>query len=60
VPVEVVQFLLKLLLKHNSCCVPRFLLLVATKLLTVKLYSCYAKESEILERSDILPPTPQT
>jgi len=35
-------------------------LLVATKLLTAKLYSFNAKkESEILERSEISPPTPQ-
>jgi len=24
VPTEMVQFLLELLLKHNSCCAPRF------------------------------------
>jgi len=36
-------------------------LLVATKLLTAKRQSCYDKvsESDILERSGILPPTPQ-
>ena len=58
IPVEMVQFFLKLLLKHVSCCAPRFPLI-----LTVKFHSLYVKESqsEILERSesDILPPTPQ-
>jgi len=34
-------------------------LLVATKLLTAKLHSRYVKESEILEWSDVLPPTLQ-
>jgi len=29
VPVETVRFLLKLLLKQNSCCVPRFPLIVS-------------------------------
>jgi len=52
IPVELVQFLLKLLLKHISCCAPRFLL-------TAKFHSLYVKESEIWEKSDILPPTPQ-
>jgi len=45
IPVEMVQFLLKLLLKQISCCVPRFPLI-----LTVKFHSIYVKESE----SDIL------
>jgi len=60
VPVEMVQLLLKLLLKQISCCAPRFPLI-----LTAKFHSLYVKcresESEILERSesDILPPTPQ-
>ena len=46
---------------ENSCYVPRFPLSVATKLLTSKLHSRCVKESasENLERSDILPPTPQ-
>jgi len=47
----------------NSCCVVRFhWLLVAPKLLTSKLHSkldLKESDSEILERSDILPPTPQ-
>jgi len=58
IPVEMVQFLLKLLLKQISCCAPRFQLI-----LTAKFHSPYVKESEseILERSesDILHPTPQ-
>ena len=62
---------------ENSCCVPRFpLILGATKVLTAKLHSCYVEESELvseilersewalksetLERSDILPLTPQS
>ena len=51
IPVEMVQFHMKLLLKqrilavhHNFCCV-----LVATKFLTGKLHSLYVKESEILK-----------
>ena len=69
IPVEMVQFLLKILLKEIILAVYHDLhwLLVATKLLTSKLHSRYVKEleSEILERSelesesDILPPTPQ-
>jgi len=49
IPVEMVQFLLKLLLKHISCCAPRF-----PFILTAKLHSLYVKESEsgILERSE--------
>jgi len=56
IPVEMVQFLLKLLLKQISCCAPRFALI-----LQAKFHSLYVKESEseILERLDILPPTPQ-
>ena len=53
-----VQFLLKLLQKENSCCAPRFPLI-----LKAEFHTLYVKESEILERSksesDILPPTPQ-
>jgi len=47
IPVEMVQFFLKLLLKQLSCCAPHFPLI-----LTAKLYSLYVKESEseILER----------
>jgi len=68
IPVESAQFLIKLLLKQNSCCAPRFPLsvtAVATNFLAAKLHSLYGKESqsEILERSvlesDISPPTPQ-
>ena len=73
VPVEMLQFRLKFLLKQRIIAVQHDFrwLLVATKLLTAKLHSCYAKESkpeilerlesvsEILEWSDILPPTPQ-
>jgi len=63
-PVEMVQFLLKRLLKQNSCCgyVPHFhLLLVVTKLLTTKLIHVMLKswKFERLE-SNILPLTPQT
>ena len=56
IPVEMVQFLLKLLLKQSSCCAPRF-----TLILTTNFHFLYVKESEILERSelDILPPAPQ-
>ena len=58
-PVELVQFLLKPLLKQRFfCCVPRFPLI-----LTVNFHSLYVKESEsvILESAgtDILSPTPQ-
>jgi len=51
IPVEILQFLLKLLLKQISCCVPRCPLI-----LTAKFHSLYVKESEseILEsRSQI-------
>jgi len=62
-----VQFLLKLLLKEMILAVYHDFhwLLVATKLLTAKLHSCYVKESvsEISKRSelesDILPLPPQ-
>ena len=64
--VDMVQFLLKCLCKLRFIAVYLGFhwLLVATKLLTAKLHSCYAMESEsdILERSelesDILTPTP--
>jgi len=60
--VEMVQFILKLTLKQISCCAPRFPLI-----LTAKLHSLYAKESEseslkrseLESESDILPPTLQ-
>ena len=42
IPVEMVQFLFKLLLKHISCCAPRFPLI-----LTAKVHSLCIKESEI-------------
>jgi len=42
IPVEMVQFLLKLLLKQISFCVPRFPLI-----LTAKYHSLYAKESGV-------------
>ena len=72
IPVEMVQFLLKLLLNQVSCCAPRFPLM-----LTAKFHYLYVKESEILEKvgvrnfgksaseilessePDISPPTPQ-
>jgi len=54
IPVELAQFLLKILLKQISCCAPRFPLI-----LTADFHSLYVKESEILGRSDILPSTPQ-
>jgi len=47
IPVEMVQFLSKLLLKQISCCVPRF-----TLILTAKYHSLYVKESEILSKSE--------
>ena len=50
IPVEMVQFLLKLSLKQNSCCAQRFPLI-----LTVKFHSLDVKESE----SEILSPTPK-
>jgi len=54
IPVEMVQFLLKCLLKQISCYAPR-----SPLILTAKFHSLYVKESEskILERpeSDILP-----
>jgi len=52
VPVEMVQFLMKLLLKQRILAVHNGFhwLIVATKLLTAKLHSLYVKESEILER----------
>jgi len=56
IPVEMVQFLLKFsLLKQIYCCAPQFPLI-----LTAKFHSFNVKEleSEISERSDILPPTP--
>jgi len=65
IPAETVQLLQKLLLKQRilAVCHDFHWVLVASKLLTVKLHSFYVKqsESEILERSesDILPPTPQ-
>ena len=49
IPVETVQFLLKLLLKQNSCCVPRFPLI-----LTAKFHSLYVKESESGVGSEIV------
>ena len=67
IPVEMVQFLMKLLLKQRIQAVYHDFhwLLLATKLFTAKLHSLYVKGSEFLERSklesesDILPPTPQ-
>ena len=49
IPVEMAQFLLKLLLKQMSCCAPEFPLF-----LTAIFHSVYVKESEseILERSE--------
>ena len=51
ISVEMVQFLMKLLLKHRILAVYHDFLqvLVATNLLTAKLHSLYAKESEVLE-----------
>jgi len=54
IPVEMVQFLLKLSLKQISCCAPR-----SPLILTAKFHSLYVKESEILYL-DILPRTPQS
>jgi len=63
IPVEIVQFLLKLLLKQISSCVPRFLLILTAKFhsLCLGVRHFGKSESEILEMSelDILPPTPQ-
>ena len=59
IPVEMVQCLLKLLLKQISCCAPRFPLI-----LTAKFHFLDVKKvaSEILERSEleILPPDSTT
>jgi len=50
VPVEIVgyHFFWNFTETENSCCVPRFPLMaiVATKLLTAKLHSRYAKEQD--------------
>ena len=70
IPVEMIQFITKLLLKQRMAVHHDFhSVFDATKFLTAKLQSLYAKESESgvgnLERSelklesDILPPTPQ-
>ena len=65
IPVDPVQFLMKLLLKQRILAVFHDFhrVLVATKFLVAKLHSLYVKESglEILEKleSNILPPTPQ-
>jgi len=50
--VEVVQFLLKLFLKRRFLAVQHDFrwLLIATKLLTAKLFSLHVKELEILEK----------
>jgi len=48
IPVEMVQFLLRLVETGISCCAPRF-----PQILTAKFHSFYFKES------DILPPTQQ-
>jgi len=62
-PVEMVQFSLKLLLKQIILAVYHDFhwLLAATKLLTTKLHSDYIQESEILKRTKlkILPLAPQ-
>jgi len=59
IPVEMLQFLLKLLLKQSILALYHDFhwVLDATK----RLHSLYIKESEILERSEsnILPPIPQ-
>jgi len=56
-PVEMVQFLMKLLLKQRflAVCHDIHWVLVATKLLTAKLHSFYVNESksEILKRSEL-------
>ena len=54
IPVEMVQFLMKLLSKQRILALYRDFhwVFVATKFLTAKLYSLYVKESEILERSE--------
>jgi len=59
IPVEMVQFLLKLLLKQN-CCVPRFPLMSSCYKI-VDRQTSKESESDILEKSksDMLPLTPQ-
>jgi len=54
IPIEMVQFLMKLLLKQRILAVYHdfHYVLVATKFLTVKFHSGYVKESEIVERSE--------
>ena len=65
IPVEIVQFLLKLLFQQISCCALRFPLILKAKLQSIMKESeiLESQKSEILERSelesDILPPTPQ-
>jgi len=64
-----VQFILKLLLKQISCCVPPFPLIALLQNWCcykiddswTSFMLCYVEELEILERSelDILPPTQQ-
>ena len=51
IPVEMIQILMKLLLKHISCCAPQFPLI-----LTAKFHSLHVKESE---SGVFLPPTLQ-
>ena len=61
ISVEMVQVLMKLLLKQISLAVYHDFhgVLVVAKFLTAKLHSPFVKQSEILERSDISPPTRQ-
>jgi len=72
IPVKMVQFLLKLLLKQISCCAPRFPLILTAKFHSFNVKGSESEiwkgrcgESEILQgselesKSDILPPTPQ-
>jgi len=66
IPVEPVQFLLKLLLKQNSCCVPRPPLIISCFKIVDSQTSftlCFGVSVEVVKfgklESDILPPTPQ-
>jgi len=55
VPVEMIRFILKVLLKHRILAVYHDFhwLLLAAKLLTAKLHSRYVRGSEIPERSEL-------
>ena len=71
IPVEMVQFLLKLMLKQISCCVPRFPLILTAKFHSLCVsFPLWSRSWKFLKgrvgvgnfgksESDILPPNPQ-